>query len=209
MDHELRGIPSLDLDPGEYTIVPSEWRRDVNAQIDNLTSGSGKGDEPMWHLYNVETAHGRRILEVVDDRRGMEGTFDVSGQQFLLRSPDEEPLMAFTRDSAKIGSSTTLRAIDSGEVLGSWEMTSTLRQHWEFRDANQNPRISVQRQWSLSGLVSPTYQLTSAAGDAIGEFDMRQDGLFYEADVTLGQSPISPEISLALVCGIFWAMNQS
>lgn len=209
MSYGLQGIPSFDPTHGEYEIVPSEWRRDVSAQIDNLTSTSGEGGEPMWHLYNVETARGRRILEVVEDRRGMEGTFDISGQQFLLRTPDGEPLMVFSRADAAIGSTTTLRAIHSGEVLGSWEMTSMLQQNWEFRDPTQQRRIAIKRRWSLSGLLYPKYRLKSVNGDDVGRIDMRQDGLFYEADVALKRSSIPPEISLALSCGIFWAMNQS
>ena len=208
MAHGWQEVPSLGLSPGEYAIVPSEWRRDVGAQLNNLASMGGDGT-PAWHLYDVEAADGRRVLKVVEDRRGMEGTFDVSGQQFLVGPPDEGPRMAFNRQGAAIGSTTTLRDLTTEAVIGSWEITSLLSRNWEFRDPGGTPRISVTRQWSLGGLMYPVYALTSTDGEDVGRIDMRQRGLFYEADVTLTRSSVPAELSLALTCGIFWASSQS
>lgn len=207
MSDQIQGLDSFDPGPGEYAIVPSEWCYDMGAQLGNLTSGS-EGDTPMWHLYNVETARGRRVLEVFDDRRGMSGTFDTSGRQFLLQTPDGDPLMAFEREGAAIGTPTTLRAIETGETLGSWETTSMLTRNWQLWDGGGTLRLDVKRKWSLDGLFYPTYRFVAVGGDVVGRLDMRQEGLFYEADVTIERSAIPPAICLALACGIFWSMSQ-
>lgn len=157
MSGEIQGVPAIDLGPGTYAIEPAEWRRDAGQQLGNLTSGGGENGEPLWHIHDVERADGTRVLEVLEDRREMEGTFGTSGRQFLLRSPDGDPRMAYEREGAMVGTTSTLRDLGTEEVLASWGASGLLgrlrRSSWELTDPGGTRRASAKREWSLGALL--------------------------------------------------------
>lgn len=204
----MQGISEYNPGPGEYEIVPSEYQRKADGT--DLASGSEDGDEPMWHRFDVKRKTGDPVLEIVEDRRGMEGIIDVSGRQFLLRPPDEAPLMAFSRQGGLVSKSTTLRNTATDEMLGSWKKKHILSRNWVFRDTNDEPRFVAARPWEF-GTNSQTYRLRSANGGEIGRFNLlrKEKVVAYEADVTLESSSIPPEIILAVVCGIFNAKRRT
>ena len=212
MSSRIRGVSTLNLDPGEYVIEPAEWRRDANQQLSNLTPGSGEGGEPIWHLHDVARSDGTTVLEVLEDRRAMEGTFQTSGRQFLFRSPDGEPLMAYEREGYMVGTNTTLEDLTTEEVLGSWKAPGLLSRlfkgRWELTDPGGNRHVSAKRKWSLGSLQYPSFNLTSVESSGIGQLSMKRDGLFYSMDVTLERSSIPTEIILAMAYGILWASSQ-
>ncbi|PSQ16451.1 hypothetical protein BRD00_10700 [Halobacteriales archaeon QS_8_69_26] len=208
MTSDTNGVSAIDLAPGDYRIVASEWRRDASAQLSNLTSGSGEGDEAIWHLHDIVRADGTTVMEVVDDRRAMEG-LSPSGRQFLFRSPDGTPLMAYEREGYMVGTGVTLQEVATGDVLGTWDGSSFLMTTWDLSDPDGNPWATAKRQWSLSGLVYPEYALTGADGSGIGDLSVNQDGLFYSMDVSLGRCPVPAEVLLAMAYGIFWANSET
>lgn len=204
----MQGIRGFDPGQGEYEIVPSEFQR--NADRAALQSGSEAGDVPMWHRFDVKRKRGGPVLEVVEDRRGMEGMIDVSGRQFLLRPPDEAPVMALSRQGGWGWNPTTLRNTATDEVLGAWKQKHVLSRSYEFRDANDQRQFVAARPLEF-GTSLQTYRLRSANGDEIGELNLRKKGevVAYEADVTVERSSIPPEITLAVVCGIFRSQRTS
>lgn len=208
----MRGVSALDLGPGEYAIEPAEWRRDANRQSSNLLAGSGEEDEPVWHLHGIERADGTRVLDVFEDRRAMEGPLQTSGRQFLFRSPDGEPLVAYEREGHLVGTTATLEDLATEEVLGSWKASGLLgrllRSRWELADPGGNRRASATREWSLGALQYPSFELTSAEGADVGRLSVERDGPFYRMDVTLERSPVPPEVVLAMAYGILWAFGQ-
>lgn len=206
----MTGLRYFDLEPGEYTFVPSDWRTDVGQQLDNLTSGS-EGDEPLWHIHDVEDADGNCRLEVLEDRRAMEGMLDTSGRQFLFWTPEGEPLMAFDRDGAQLGAPTTLRDLAAEEPLVTWERTSFTFGTWELRDADGGTVAKAKRKWSLGDLLYPLHVARTTGGSEILRLDFEQSGLFYEAEVTLDPavSPVPRPVALAFAYGVFWANTQN
>lgn len=208
----MRGVSNLSIRPGDYTIEAAEWRRDVNQQLSNLTSGSGPGDEPIWHVHNVERTDGSRVMEVFEDRRAMEGRFQTSGRQFLFKTPDGEPVMAYEREGHMVGTTATLEDVTTEEVLGSWKASGLLglllRGRWELVDPSGDTRARAKRSWSLGALQYPSFALTSEGDTDIGRLSMKRDGVFQRMDVTLEQSPIPTEILLAMSYGILWGLNQ-
>lgn len=204
----LRGIDQLDLSPGSYTIVPSEWRRDAGEQLSNITSGTGEDGEATWHLQDVQNAAGDTVLEVVDDRRAMEGTLSTSGQQFLLRSPEGEELMAFERGGAMRGAGATLRALDTDAVLASWEQSFPVFGSWTLADPDGTQVATAKRSWSLMNLMYPAHVLKTPDGTEFGRFEIRQKGLFLSVDVTLETASVPTEVALAMVYGVCWATSD-
>jgi hypothetical protein len=211
MSEGMQGLTSLDFDPGEYAIEPSEWRRDADQQLSNLTPDSGEGGEALWHIHNIELSGGARVMEVLEDRRAMEG-LETSGRQFLFRSPDGEPVMAYEREGFAIGTATTLRDLTSEAVLASWKASGLLgrllRANWVLTDAGGDQRATAKRDWSLGALLYPTFAVTSVEGSDIGRFAAERDGLFTRMDIELEPSPIPPAVLLAMAYGILWATNQ-
>ncbi|MFD1645243.1 hypothetical protein [Haloarchaeobius litoreus] len=195
---------TLDLRSGEYRFEPADWRSDAGQVLGNVGSGSEDG-EPMWHLHDVVRADGRTVLEVLDDRRGMAGMLDTTGQQFLFRRPGGEPVMAYEHEGGLTAKGATLRAAGTDERLGSWEKTGRFFGDWELTDRDGRHVATASREWSLSDLFYPVFAMTSSAGHDIGALDLAQSGLFYSAAVTLSPSEIQPELHLAFAYGIFRA----
>lgn len=204
----MQGVSALNPGPGEYRIVPSEWRHDAGQQLSNLTSGSGEGDEAMWHLNDVQRPDGTVVMEVVDDRRAMEGTLDTGGRQFLFRSPDGTPLMAYEREGFRVGTAVTLVDVATSETLGSWDSSGLMMTSWDLSGPDGTHRARAKRTWSLRGLLYPSFALKSADGTEIGELSVNQDGLFYSMDVTLERSAVPTDVLLAMAYGVFWAMSE-
>lgn len=212
MSEHIQGVSALDLGPGEYTIEPAAWRRDAGEQLSNLTSGSGEGDEAVWHLNDVVAEDGTTVLEVCDDRRAMEG-LQVSGRQFLFRTPEGEEVMAYERDSYAVGGGATLADLTTDEELCSWETSSllslVLKSKWHLSAPGGSRQVTAKRQWSLGGLFYPSLELRSADGTDIGSLASHMNGLFFEMDVALERSSIPTEVLLAWAFGIFWAAAPS
>lgn len=212
MSDDAPGVRDLDLVPGEYAFEPAEWRRDAKQQLGALGSGSGEDDEPVWHLHDVERADGTLVMEVVEDRRAMEGALQTSGRQFLFRSPGGDPLVAYEREGHVVGTTTTLEDSATGEVLASWEAPGLLsrlfKSRWVLSDADGTRQAVAKRAWSLGSLSYPTYDLTVADGTDVGVLAVERDGAFHRMDVTLERSPVPTGVLLAMAYGIFWATNQ-
>lgn len=212
MSNHIQGVSDFDPEPGEYTIRPAEWRRDAGAQLGNLTSGSGEGDEAVWHLNDVVGPDGTTVAEVCDDRRAMEG-LQTSGRQFLFRSPDGEELMAYEREGYTVGTTCTLEDCSTGEEIASWSASGLVallfKSGWELSDADGNRHATAKREWSLGGLFYPTFDLRSDDGTDLGRLSARQDGLFYEMDVELERSRVPTAVLLAMAYGVFWAASPS
>lgn len=208
----MRGVSDLDLEPSDYVIEPAEWRRDANQQLSNLAAGSGEGEEPIWHLHNIDRPDGTRVMDIFEDRRAMEGTFRTSGRQFLFRLPDGDSLMAYEREGYMVGTTATLEDLTTGETLGSWKASGLLgrllRGRWELADPDGNRRANATRTWSLGALQYPSFDLTSEEGTDVGRFSMKRDGTFHSMDVTLERSLIPTEVVLAMSYGVLWGLSH-
>lgn len=202
----IREVPGFDLEPGEYTVVPSDWRRDAGEQMRNVTSGS-EDDGRMSHLHDVERADGTRVLEVVDDRRGMDGSLDTSGQQLLFRTPDGEPVMAFQRDGGLTGSG-SLRAVATDEVLASWEQSIPFVGSWKVFDGEGRRRATANREWSPKALMYPAHTVTTPDGGQAGRFALEQSGAFYNVGITVEPSAFPPEVLVALAYAVSWSVGE-
>jgi hypothetical protein len=198
----MAGTPALPT--GEYRFEPADWRSDAGQVLGNVGSGSEDG-EPMWHLHDIVRADGGPVLEVLDDRRGMDGMLDTTGQQFLFRTPEGEPVMAYEHEDGLTAKGATLRAAKADELLGSWEKSGLFFGDWELTDGDGRQVATASRAWSLSDLFHPRFVVASSAGHDLGALDLSQSGLFYAAAVTVPTSKIPPELHLAFTYGIFRA----
>lgn len=208
MSYSMRGISGLDPRPGEYRIEPSEMKEGLSNPIGEPETTDDGEEVAMYHIQNVVDADGEVLVEVLDDRRTVEG-LSVEGQQFLFRSPDGEHLMALQREGAVVGSAMTLVDVSTGEELATCEMTSQLSRSWELRSPTDETVAVGKRKWGLRSLLYPRWAMTEDDGTAIGRLAMSQSGLNYEMDVTLERSSIPTEVLLAWAYGMFWAASEA
>jgi hypothetical protein len=202
----IRGIDGLDLATGAYTVVPSEWRKDAGEQLGNLTSGSGD-DGATWHLQDVEDETGTTVLEVVDDRREMEG-LSPSGRQFLFRTPDGTEQMVWERDGYTGWAPGTLLSVDTGDELARWTQSIPMFGSWTLSTPDGETVATANRSWSLSSLMYPAHALEAPDGTEFGRFEINQSGLFYEVDVEVTEARIPVEVALAMAYGVSWALGD-
>lgn len=195
---------TLNLESGRYSIEPADWRADAGEVLGSIGSGSEDG-EPMWHLHDIVGPDGRTLLEVLDDRRGMEGMLDTTDRQFLFRTPEGDPVMAYEQDGGMTAKGATLRTAGADELLGSWEKTGRLFGDWRLSDRDGRSVATASREWSLADLFYPRFAMTSSDGDDIGALDLTQSGLFYAAHVTLPPTKIETGLHLAFAYGLFRA----
>lgn len=198
----MTGTPNLRS--GEYRIEPADWRSDAGEVLGSIGSGSEDG-EAMWHLHDILGPDGRTVLEVLDDRRGMEGLLDTTGRQFLFRTPAGDPVVAYEQEGGMMAKGATLHRAGTGEELGAWEKTGRFFGDWTLTDSEHRQVATASREWSLSDLFHPRFSLTSSAGNDLGALDLSQSRLFYAATVGLRRSEIPAELHLTFAYGIFRA----
>jgi hypothetical protein len=213
MPGTVRGLASLTLPAGAYSIVPAAWRRDLDKQVTNFAKGMGDSEEAIWQLHDVVRPDGETVFEVYEDRREMEGALSTDGRQFLVRSSDGEPLMAYEREGMRVGTPCTLVNLDTEEELATWGTSGvlgmTLQSKWALSAPDGTTAAHAKRGWSLGSLLHPDYTLSTADGTGIGTLATVQDGMFRSLDVELERSTVPTEILLVMAQGILRAFNQA
>lgn len=191
-----RGVVGLDLSTGDYTITPSEEKRDWGDRVADVLSGDVEdGDE--LHAYDVVDAQGDFVVAIVEKkvRLGDEDDFMTAIEwHHDFRTLDGETLLTMDKDE-------TLYAAGGEDVVAKWERSFPVLGDWQLLTPDGETRATVTPTGFLRGFFSShgSYVVSDPGGDELARFDhVRAEGSLSEMEVTVTGSSVAPEVPIAL-----------